>query len=153
VLWPGRWGSSESSPNGPAQKARWGAPAAYHAQMGAEATRTRKKRERAEPTRAAPPAPPAPELTVQRIEDQAMVTYRFPERLRRGAARPERLVVSVDSPDDDLPPASHTYTVRTHKGVIAHPMRLENERYVVRAVAYSDDGVQSKVVTTRLARP
>jgi hypothetical protein len=152
VLWPGRWGSSDSSPNGPAQKARWGAPAAYHAEMGAEATRTRARRRRAEPERAAPPAPPAPELSVQRVEDQAIVTYRFPERLRGGAARPERLVVSVDAPGDDLPPASHTFTVRKGTGVVAHPMRLEDERYVVRAVAYSDDGVQSKVVTAKLPR-
>ena len=67
-----------------------------------------------------------------------------------GAARPERIVVSVDTPDDDLPPASHAFTVRTRSGVFAHPLRLEDERYVVRAVAYSDDGIQSRPVIEEL---
>jgi Vacuolar protein sorting-associated protein 62 len=150
VLWPGKWGSSDSSPDGPSQKARWGAPAAYHAEIGAEATRTRARRGRAGPERAAPPAPPRPDLSVQRVEDRVMVTYRFPERLRASVARPERLAVSVDSPDDDLPPATQAFTVRTAAGVVAHSLPLEDKRYVVRAVAYSPDGVESKVVTAKL---
>ena len=76
--------------------------------------------------------------------------YEFPKSLRAGAARPERVVVSVDSPDDNLPPASHAFTARTPSGVFAHPMRLEDKHYVVRTVAYSDEGVQSKLVSSDL---
>jgi hypothetical protein len=96
------------------------------------------------------PVPPAPELTFERVDDQLVVKYEFPQRLRSGAARPERIVVSVDTPEDDLPPASHAFTVRTRSGVFAHPMRLDDSRYVVRTVAYSEDGVQSKLVETDL---
>ena len=78
--------------------------------------------------------------------------YEFPQRLRSGAARPERIVVSVDTADDDLPPASHAFTVRTRSGVFVHPVRLdESTRYVARTVAYSEDGVQSKHVETALS--
>jgi hypothetical protein len=94
--------------------------------------------------------PPAPKLTFERVEDQLVVRYEFPERLRSGAARPERIIVSIDAPDDDLPPASHAFTVRTPSGVFAHPLRLADERYVVRTVAYSEYGVQSKLVETEL---
>jgi hypothetical protein len=97
------------------------------------------------------PVPPAPKLTFERVEDQLVVKYEFPGRLRSGAARPERIVVSVDTADDDLPPASHAFTVRTPSGVFVHPMRLDEGRHVVRAVAYSEEGVQSKLVETDLA--
>jgi hypothetical protein len=40
--------------------------------------------------------------------------------------------------------------VRTPSGVFAHPLRLADERYLVRTVAYSEDGVQSKLVETEL---
>jgi hypothetical protein len=106
-----------------------------------------KKRARPAP---ALPAPPAPELTFSRVEDQVVVKYEFPTRLRAGAARPERVVVSVDTPDDNLPPASHAFTVRTRSGVFAHPMRLEDKHYVIRTVAYSEEGVQSTLVSTDL---
>jgi hypothetical protein len=100
------------------------------------------------------PAPPAPELRFERLEDQVVVKYEFPQRLRSGAARPERIVVSVDTPDDDLPPASHAFTVRTRSGVFVHPIRLdEGTHYLARTVAYSEDGVQSKLVETELPAP
>jgi hypothetical protein len=145
VLWPGKWGSSDSSPTGPTQKGQWKDPTAFHVELGGGVTRGRvKRRPRPAPTL---PAPPAPKLTLTRVDDQVVVKYEFPQRLRAGAARPERIVVSVDTPDDDLPPASHAFTVRTRSGVFAHPLRLEDKRYIVRAVAYSEEGVQSKLVS------
>lgn len=147
AFWPGKWGSSDSSPTGPCQKGQWRDPNAFHVELGG-VTRGRVKR-RARPTPTMP-IPPAPELTFSRVEDQVVVKYEFPRRLRAGAARPERIVVSVDTPDDDLPPASHAFTVRTRTGVFAHPMRLEDRHYVIRTVAYSEEGVQSTLVTTDL---
>jgi hypothetical protein len=148
VLWPGKWGSSDSSPTGPAQKGQWRKPTAFHVECGG-ATRGRvRKRARPAPVL---PVPPEPKVTVERVEDQAVIRYEFPKPLPAGAARPERLVVSIDTSDDELPPSSHAFTVRTTgAGVVAHPMRLEDKSYVVRTVAYSEDGVQGDVVETPL---
>ncbi len=146
--WPGKWGSSDSSPTGPSQKGQWNDPTAFHVELGGSATRGRvKRRPRPSPDL---PIPPAPKLTFARVDDQVVVRYEYPKRLPAGAARPERIVVAVDTPDDDLPPASHAFTVRARTGVFAHPLELGDERYVVRAVAYSDDGIQSRPVTEEL---
>jgi Vacuolar protein sorting-associated protein 62 len=147
LLWPGKWGSSDSSPTGPAQKGQWRNPTAFHVEAGGVTRGRVRKRARVAP---ALPAPPAPQITIERLEDQAIIRYEFPGQLRATAARPERLVVSIDSPGDDLPPASHAFTVRTPTGVFAHPMRLEDKRYIVRTIAYSEEGVQSEVVETEL---
>jgi hypothetical protein len=148
ATWPGKWGSSDSSPTGPSQKGQWKDPTAFHVELGGSATRRGVRRR----PRAAPelPAPPAPELTFTRADDQVVVHYAFPARLPAGVARPERLVVSIDTPDDDLPPASHAFTVRTRTGLFVHPLRLGDERYVVRALSYSEEGVQSALVSTDL---
>jgi hypothetical protein len=84
------------------------------------------------------------------VEDHAVVTYRF-QQLAENAARPVRLVLSVDTPDDDLPPATYAFTVHAPSGVVAHPAKLEaGRRAVVRAVAYSDQGVQSELVSAEV---
>ena len=147
--WPGRWGSSESSPTGPSQKGQWLDPTAFHKELGGV---TRGRIRKIEPPPPELPAPPAPKLTFERVDDQVIVRYEFPRRLPPGAARPERIVVSIDAPEDDLPPASHAFTVRTRTGVFAHPQRLDEGGYIVRTVAYSEDGVQSELVETGLPR-
>lgn len=145
AAWPGKWGSSDSSPTGPSQKGQWRDPTAFHVELGGSATRGRvRRRARMAPTL---PAPPAPKLTFTRVEDQVMVKYEFPTRLPAGAARPERIVVSVDTADDELPPASHAYTVRDRSGVFTHPLLLEDKRYFVRTLAYSEEGIQSELVS------
>jgi hypothetical protein len=151
VVWPGKWGSSDASPTGPAQKRQWRDPTAYHIELGGGVTRGRVKK----PPRPSPelPTPPAPKLTFTRVDDHVVGTYEFPRRLPAGTARPERIVVSLDAPDDDLPPASHAFTVRASSGVFAHPLRLEDKPYVARTVAYSEDGVQSKLVSEEIPGP
>ena len=99
------------------------------------------------PAAGAPPAPPAPRITVHRLEDRAVVDYRFPARLRSGVARPAWIVIAVDGLDDDLPPATYGFPVRAAHGVVAHPLALEDRSYLVRATAYSEDAVASRVVT------
>jgi hypothetical protein len=148
VRWPGKWGSSDGSPRGPADHKQWRDPGGYHREMGGS-TRGRSARARAL-TAPELPAPPAPKLTVHRVEDRAVVVYEFPKQLRSGSARPERIVVSLDSPDDDLPPSSHSAIVRSSTGAVAHPAALGDARYVVRAVAYSGDGVASKLVSAQV---
>jgi len=140
VAWPGKWGSSDSSPRGPSQHKQWHHPAAFHADVA----------ERVAAPRALPPAPPAPEIEVRRLDDHAVVTYRFPS-VADDQARPARLVVSVDTPDDDVPPSTHSFPVRGPSGVVAHPAKLEpGTRYVVRAVASSDEGVQGELSTAEV---
>ena len=85
VPWPGKWGSSDSSPRGPAQHGQWRDPAAWHREVSSASVRSTRARARAAPS---PPEPPAPTLTVRRVEDRAVVEYSFPARLSAGAALP-----------------------------------------------------------------
>jgi hypothetical protein len=145
--WPGIWGSSDSSPRGPATKRQWTDPGGFHQAVAGAQGRAGAAAGRA--GAAAPtPAPPAPRIAVHRLEDRAVVDYRFPARLRSGVARPAWLVIAVDGKDDDLPPATYAFPVRAAHGVVAHPLPLEPGRYVVKATAYSDDGVASRVVSS-----
>src|SRR6266545_6704405 len=79
ALWPGKWGSSDSSPRGPSTKKQWHQPAAFHQEVS-----ERIALEEVAPE-ARPPAPPAPKLEVHRVQDQFIVDYSFP-RLRAEAA-------------------------------------------------------------------
>jgi hypothetical protein len=137
--WPGLWGSSDTSPRGPATKRQWSDPGAFHDAA----------REGAAGLAPAPgaPAPPAPRITVHRLEDRAVVDYRFPARLRSGVAPPSWIVIAVDGLDDDLPPATYGFRVRGAHGVVAHPLPLQDRRYLVRATAYSEEAVASRVVS------
>ena len=120
VIWPGKWGSSDSSPDRAGSE---GAVARSDrvSRRGAAARRAVVSGKRAKPTPMRSCA--AGTLVTHRAaRDRAVIRYEFPKPLPAGAARPERLVVSIDTPDDDLPPASHAFTVRaTGTGVVAHP--------------------------------
>jgi hypothetical protein len=151
IEWPGKWGSSDSSPRGPIDKRQWNDPSGFHRDVGGEGRRRGGPEGVAPP--GAPPAPPAPKLVAKRVDDRAVVEYEFPKTLKAEEARPARIVVSVDRTDDDLPPASHGEPVRARAGAVAHPLPLEDADYAIRAVAYSEDGAGSRVVTTRLDRP
>jgi hypothetical protein len=87
---------------------------------------------------------------VDRLEDRAVVDYRFPERLRSGAARPSWIVIALDGVGDDLPPATYGFPVRAAHGVVAHPLPLDDGPYVVKATAYSEAAVASRVVTAQV---
>ena len=149
--WPGKWGSSDSSPRGPIDKRQWNDPSGFHRDVGGEGRRRAGPEGVAPP--GAPPAPPAPKITARRVDDRAVVDYVFPKTLRAEEARPVRIVVSVDGTDDELPPASYRETVRSRAGAVLHPTRLDDADYEIRAVAYSDDGAGSRVVSTQLDRP
>jgi hypothetical protein len=143
--WPGLWGSSGTSPRGPSTKRQWTDPGGFHREV--EADQAELAAAAGTAAAAAPPAPPAPRIAVHRVEDRAVVDYRFPARLRSGAARPAWVVIAVEGRDDDLPPATYAFRVRAPRGVVAHPLPLEEGRYRVRATAYSEDGVASRVTT------
>lgn len=146
ALWPGKWGSSDSSPRGPVTKRQWKDPGGFHREHARERARV----ERARMADPPPPGPRPPRIGVHRFEDRAVVDYRFPARIPAGSARPAWIVVSVDAAEDDLPPSTHAFPVHTAHGVVAHPLPLDDRRYTVRACGYSDDGVASSVVSATL---
>jgi hypothetical protein len=143
--WPGLWGSSDTSPRGPVTKRQWTDPGGFHRDVADAQSGMRAARDRA--AAMATPGPPAPRITVHRLEDRAVVAYRFPVRLRSGVARPAWVVVAVDGRDDDLPPATYAFPVPTARGVVAHPLPLDDRPYLVRVTAYSEDAVAGRVVT------
>jgi hypothetical protein len=149
VGWPGRWGSTKArwqaesdSPVGPRQHGQWKAPLAFHEDAIEY-----------DPRRAAllppPPAPPKPRISARREGGHAVVTCRF-RRRKPHEPRPAQLVVSVASPEDDLPPATYSFPVTGAEFTVVHPLVLEDRRYVVRASAADDSGHTSDTVQVRL---
>jgi hypothetical protein len=154
VGWGGHWGSTRAgniaesnSPRGPKQHPQWADPAAFHAdaveKLGLRGPVLGQPELR---------VAPAPRISAERVGDRALVSYRFP-RPQRGEAAPTQLVVSVDSPEDDLPPASYRFAVQTLRGVVEHPLALEERRYLVRASGFTREGVGSETVEVPLRSP
>ena len=153
VGWPGRWGSTRarnvaesSSPRGPRQHGQWERPQEFH-EDAVEKLGLRGMVQGQPELRVAP----APRISAERVGDRAIVRYALP-RPRRGESLPVQIVVSVDSPDDDLPPASYSFPVEEARGTIEHPLKLEDRRYVVRASGFTREAVGSDTVEVPLRR-
>jgi hypothetical protein len=150
--WPGRWGSSRArniaesnSPRGPRYHGQWADPASFE-------TEAIERREVTAPRvggEAEPEPPPAPRLTAHRQGDRAVVEYEFP---KPGAEQPpaKTLLLSVDSPEDELPPASESFPVRGRRGSVEHPLPLEHRKYAVLGSGISPEGVSSDTVSVPL---
>ena len=91
--------------------------------------------------RAGPEGPPQPEISARREGDHAVIAYRLSKAAGRPAAA--QLVVTIDSPDDELPPATYSFPVDGASGEVEHPVPLEHRPYVVRATAADDQGNMS----------
>jgi len=128
ILWPGRWGDTRArvpkidqpSPRGPAAKTQWDRPETL--------------RDRAV-THERPKALPAPEVKVERRNGRLAVSFDFPLE----GLKPGQLVVTVNSPDDKLPPRTFTFALeRTLRGTIETRLELdEHHRYDI-AVSVTD---------------
>jgi hypothetical protein len=136
AAWPGFWGSTRArsavesaSPRGPSQHLAWTDPAAFHA----HAAPTHAVNARAEAVRAVP-GPPAPAITVRREDDRAQLDYSLTAPL------PAKLVASIDSPDDELPPYSDTIDVTAANGTYEFPVALGPGAYDVSVSAYDAEG-------------
>jgi hypothetical protein len=147
VRWPGRWGSTprrnfleSDSPRGPMQHGQWRRPASFHA----EARPALQGVARAEPVAVVP----EPKVALHRDNGHAVIDYRF--KPTRGQASPVGLVVSVDAPDDEMPPATYTFPVTDLEGSVEHPLELEPRPYVVRVTPFSQAGDTADDVTLRL---
>jgi hypothetical protein len=138
VEWQGRWGSSRArnklesnSPRGPAHQDKWDDPQTFHEECDPV------ERRRGAP-RAAPEGPPQPEIEARREGDRAVISYRFPRAPRQPA--PVQLTVTLDSPEDALPPATFAFPADAGGGEVEHPLPLEDKPYVVRASAADEQG-------------
>jgi hypothetical protein len=149
MAWPGRWGSTRArskvesdAPRGPRHQDKWRDPWTFFEEC-----------DEIVPGRRAlgppPPAPPAPELDVRREGDRAVVAYRFPAAPEK--PRPAFLVVTLDAPGDDLPPATETFPVEGASGEVQPSLPLEDGPYEVRASAADDAGNASPATVVRLA--
>jgi hypothetical protein len=61
-----------------------------------------------------------------------------------------QLIVSLDSSQDALPPATYTHRLDSMSGEIEHPLPLEEKEYEVRVSAADEDGNVSEPVSTQL---
>jgi hypothetical protein len=137
VAWPGRWGSSKArsvlesnSPRGPAHQDKWSDPATFHDEC-----------DEVDPHEATPesmaPAPPSPQITARRVAGRAVIDYRFPSS--SGQPEPAQLIVTLDSPQDDLPPATYAHPVESPSGEVEHPLALEPEQAYEVLVSAADE--------------
>jgi hypothetical protein len=147
--WAGRWGSTHArwapesqSPTGPRRHGQWNDPLAFHE----DAVVFDPRRAAALPP---PPAPAPPRIEAHREGAHATIRCRF--RRRSGdEPRAVQVVISVDSPEDDLPPATYAFPVEAADMTITHPLVLEDRAYVVRASAADDSGHTSETVEAAL---
>lgn len=152
VGWPGSWGSTRArniaesnSPRGPKQHGQWSKPGEFHADA-VERLELRGMVLGAPELRVAP----TPRIKARRRGDHATVDYQF-TKPKRGEAPATQIVLSVDSPDDELPPATYAFPVEAMKGTIEHPLALEDRSYLIRASASTQEAVASETVEAKLA--
>jgi hypothetical protein len=147
VAWPGRWGSSKArsvlesnSPRGPAHQEKWADPATFHEEC-----------DEVDPREVAPellpPTPPAPAISARRVGERALIEYRFRSH---ELPRPAQLIVTLDSAEDGLPPATYTEAVDTLSGELEHPLPLEEQADQVRASAADERGNVSDPVSAAI---
>jgi hypothetical protein len=149
--WPGLWGSTKagsalesSSPRGPSQHNQYADPllkhdAAEDCQVGIASA----------VAMAALPAPPRPSLTAQAEDGHAVVDWQLSDP-PPGTPAADTLVLSLDSHDDDLPPA--TYHVDAGEGTARLPPALAaGDRYYVLGRAVSEQGIASEPASTAVA--
>jgi hypothetical protein len=137
--WPGRWGSTKaaspfesSSPRGPVDHPQYTDPLSKH-----EAAVDCQARARDALRQAAVPTPQPPKLRAHRVDGLAEVHWSVD-------ADAATLVLSLDSPDDELPPATSRVERPAATGVKTLPPELElGHSYFVIGRAVSDDGIAS----------
>jgi hypothetical protein len=119
-----------NSPRGPAHQEKWSDPATFHEEC-----------DEVDPREAAPellpPTPPAPAISARRVDDRAVIAYRLPDE---EVPTPVQLIVTVDSDQDGLPPATYTHRVETSSGELEHPLPLAEQAYEVRVSAADQRG-------------
>jgi hypothetical protein len=155
VAWPGYWGDTRAlfsgdpldqpSPRGPGQHAQWRKPDAL---IDAAETQA------AKPLPAAPVVPPLPaSVTASRVGVHLELDYTFPTPAP-GQPAPATLVVTINSADDRLPPASESFdlTGTSAAGGVTPTSRelRDDQRYDIHVSAVSDRGVATAALALNL---
>jgi hypothetical protein len=150
--WPGSWGdtkpngeiASDSSPRGPGGHPQWHDP---HALLA-----TAEHHERFElPARGpAPTPPPAPRIALAREGAALRVDYDCPGW--PAGSRPARLVLSVNSPQEPLPPSIRRAPIAAPSGSVAIPGALRDD-WSYEVVASVVDEAQVASATTSATLP
>jgi hypothetical protein len=143
LAWPGKWGATKprfpwdsDSPPGPLHHGEWRNPAALLAKA--------KDHERHEP-------PPAPKLWLGRVRGH--LALRFDLRATpEGLGAVDRLVVTVNTPDDQSPPRTYTFTVdQTLRGSLLTTRVLDPRcSYDIRTSIVDIDGRASSTAIKQL---
>src|SRR5262245_47101737 len=97
------------------------------------------------------PAPPRPRLDARVEDGHAVVDWCIPDP-PLGTLAPATLVLSLDSKDDDLPPATYHAKVDGKAGSETLPLPLEpGKQYVVLGCTVSDKGIVSEPASSKVA--
>jgi hypothetical protein len=144
LSWPGRWGGTQPriplidspSPPGPACHDQWADPKAL-----LELARGHESREPA----------PAPRVRVRRRLGHLVIGFDVQSPVE-GLARSDRIVLTVNSPDERAPPRTYTYPVDSAlRGRIVTTRQLDPGRsYDVRTSIVDVTGVPTAVATIEL---
>jgi len=145
VSWPGRWGDTRArlggidqpSPTGPCAHAQWSDPKRL-----LEDSRTHTHGEAASP----------PEVKVSRQGGRLRLDYDFSKRT---GSEPAKLVVTVNSVDDRLPPRTFTFPVQdVMRGSVETRLRLSDAQHYDIYVSTTDaEGKPSESKLTMLGPP
>jgi hypothetical protein len=136
LQWPGRWGGTHArvpgieqpSPDGPCAHAQWADP-----QKLVDRARAHTR----------PASQPEPEVLVQRRNGRLVVEFDFSAHPER---HPERLVITINSVDDKLPPRTYTFAVEPAlRGRIETEVELKDRQHYDVYVSTTDaEGRPSK---------
>ncbi|OLE35871.1 MAG: hypothetical protein AUG48_09555 [Actinobacteria bacterium 13_1_20CM_3_68_9] len=150
--WPGYWGDTrklddedpfdQDSPQGPCRHAQWNDPAAL---LGTA------KQFAAQPKPAEPAPPPQPDrLVVRRVDGSAEVDYSIPPPAPHQAPA-AKLVVTVNSADDRLPPATEAFALTEPSGTVRPRRELAGDQhYDVHVSTVSAEGTPTAAIPVEL---
>jgi hypothetical protein len=162
LAWPGRWGGSDSSPDGPAQKGtHWSDPLAwqngidgctegqtfpYRAKGTASSGESRTATLRAPSGR-----PPLPRVVASRSGNRLVVRYAFRAPLPTAKSRrPWLLLTAVKSAGTTYPPLTKRTLVRTARGRIVQPLGLGPAPFTLRVTVLARNGRRAGSLTVPL---
>ena len=145
VRWRGRWGDTQPripglhqpSPEGPLPHKQWDDPKRL-LEGAIEAMRGE--------------AAPAPEVTIRSVGNRMVLNFDFS---RRGQTRPERMVVTVNSSQDELPPRTFTFALEpVVRGTLETDIELlPDKAYDIYVSTVDVDGKPSESVLVPVEDP
>ena len=145
VRWPGTWGDTRKSgdnpldsdsPTGPGAHGQWDDPLSLVEKAAAFAAAT-------PPARPLPP--PAPRVRVEWSARGIRVYYRV--MAAAGGKRPSALTITLNSPDERLPPTTQTFEIDKASGSVELDGAIDpTNRYDLYVSAATADGLASESV-------